>query len=78
MSAETPALVRSFRVGRRTVTITIPKPRRGGMVSVAVEWAPNAPTKLSCRERAQYRRGRDSVLVELAREINMEIAVCEI
>jgi hypothetical protein len=39
--------VGSFRVGKRTVTLTIPKPAIGAAVCMVVEWSPTVPQRLS-------------------------------
>ncbi len=77
MSAEAAALVRSFPVGQRTVTLTIPKPKRGGLVHMTAEWFPDRPARLNRQEWRQYRRGRAAVLAALARIAN-ERAVLEV
>lgn len=65
MNAEAPALVSTFKVGARTVTLTMPRPRRDDVACMAVEWAPSAPRRLSARELHEYRQGRDAALAEL-------------
>ena len=57
--AEQAALVRSWRVGKRTVTATVPQVRSGQVLYAAFEWTPNMPRRLSRREWRQYRAGRD-------------------
>ena len=78
MSAEVAILVRSFRVGKRTVTMTFPTPERGGVCAMVVEWAPNPPTRLSRREWEQYRVGRDAAVIELAELTGLKTAVFEV
>ena len=65
MTAEPAALVRTFKVGKRRVTVTIPNPRQGGVVSMICEWQPDTPQRLSRREWREYRAGRDDALREL-------------
>jgi hypothetical protein len=65
MSAEAAAIVRSFRVGKRTCTITMPKPHQGIATSAACEWSPTVPTRLTKKELRQYRAGRDAAADEL-------------
>ncbi len=65
LMAETPLLSRLFRVGKRTVTMTIPKPN-GHAICLACEWCPNLPKRLSKRERREYLAGRHAVMTELA------------
>ncbi len=78
MTAETPALVRTFRVGKRTVTITAPQMRAGKVSCAVVEWSPSMPTRLSRREMAQYRRGRDAAFADLCRDLGVRGMLCEI
>ena len=78
MTAETPALVHKFNVGTRTATITIQRPRVGGVVNMVVEWEPDAPVKLTPAELAQYRQGRDSAVAGLAAELNTKALVVEL
>lgn len=67
MSAELPVLVRSFRVGARTCTVTIPRiAGTRAPVSMLVEWSPDIPRNLSAAEWAQYRLGRDAAIREVA------------
>ena len=58
MSAENPALVRSFPVGHFVCTLTIPHLKPGGLVYMAAEWAPDMPKHLNRYEWRQYRQGR--------------------
>jgi hypothetical protein len=68
MSASAALAVHSFKVGKRTVTMTMQKPEIGGCNSLAVEWHPDTPSSgLSKRELRQYRAGR-AVLAELVSE----------
>lgn len=68
MSALVPAMVRTFRVGRYTATLSIPAVQPGGAACAVVEWSPCIPDRLSEKELAQYRRGRDAALLALAKE----------
>jgi hypothetical protein len=78
MSAETPALVRSFKVGSRTVTFTIPKPVPGEGLCASVEWDPALSQHgLSDHELDQYRAGRDAVYHELSRMMGLKIMLVE-
>ena len=78
MSAEAPALTRSFRVGHRTVTVTMPAPRLGKVRYMTIEWAPDPPRRLSKRELHQYRAGRNAAVAELAKLTGMKAAIIEI
>jgi hypothetical protein len=78
MSAEAPVSVRSWQTGPYTVTMTIPKPRPGAVLSASVEWAPAEPSRLSTEEWRQYRAGRNQALGELAAELGINVAVLEL
>jgi hypothetical protein len=78
MTAEAAALTRTWRVGRFEVTLTIPKPRPGEIASASVEWSPTAPTSLSSRELALYRRRRNEAIADLARELDINVAVLDL
>ncbi len=78
MTAETPALVRTFRVGKRTVTITAPRMRAGQVSCAVVEWSPDTPHRLSRREMKQYQKGRDAAFADLCRELGVTGALVEI
>jgi hypothetical protein len=78
MTAEAAALVRRFRVGPRTVTMTIPKPQPGQAVCMAVEWSPDIPLWLSRRELAEYRAGRDAAIAALTHHFNTRALVVEL
>jgi hypothetical protein len=66
MSAQAAAVVRSFRVGKWTCTITLPRIERGAVFTISSEWSPSMPGRLSADEMRQYRAGRDQALAELA------------
>ena len=78
MSAEAPALTRSFPVGHRIVTVTMPAPRRGKVRYMMIEWTPDPPRRLSKREWRQYRAGRNAAVAELAKWAGMKAAIIEI
>lgn len=78
MSAESALLVKSFPVGNRVVTLTVPRPAKGRTASVAVEWSPDVPQRLTGPEFAQYRMGRNAVLAEAARLLGGKGAVIEL
>ncbi len=78
MPAEPPALVRNFPVGRRVCTLTIPRPKLHGVVTMVAEWAPDMPKRLNRREWRQYRKGRDKTLAELSRDLGIKTLVVEI
>lgn len=74
MSAEAPALTATWRVGHRTVTLTVPTPQPGAVVHACFEWTPDLPQRLSPHELAQYRAGRDRALARLG----VRLAVLEV
>ncbi|MCW5750874.1 MAG: hypothetical protein KIT81_06985 [Alphaproteobacteria bacterium] len=76
--ADAALLVRSFKVGRRIVTMTIPQIPARGLVCMSCEWAPDAPRRLSKRELREYRQGRDAVLAEISEMIGGRVAVAEV
>ena len=78
MSAESPALVATFAVGHRRVTLTIPTPRRGAIVCMTCEWSPDLPHRLNRREMRQYRRGRDAAVADLARRLRKRAITLEV
>jgi hypothetical protein len=78
MTAEAAALVRSFRVGPYTCTLTIPRPRVGEALCMAAEWSPEPPRRLSRKWWAQYRAGRNAALAELGRQLGGGVAVLEL
>ena len=78
MPGEAAALVRSWRVGRRKVTLTVPQTRSGQVVTAAIEWQPDMPRRLSRREWKQYRAGRDKAFADLCGELGIRGVLCEI
>jgi hypothetical protein len=76
--AEAALLVRSFRVGKRTCTLTIPTPRPGGTASLVAEWSPNIPNRpFTKKEERQYFAGRHAVMTELAAQIGGSILIID-
>ncbi len=78
MSGEAAALVRTWRVGKRRVTMTAPKLRNGQVTMATIEWLPTMPSKLSRREWREYRAGRDAAFAELFAELGIRGAVLEV
>ncbi len=78
MSGESAALVRTWRVGRRTVTLTAPQIRGGQVAFASIEWSPNRPRRLSCRDLRQYRAGRDRAFADLCSELGIRGEIFEI
>ena len=78
MSAEVPALVRTFAVGRRyRCTITMRKPIPGTVGSTLFEWEPDVPKNLTKAELRDYRAGRDAAVAELAQMFGIQVALVE-
>ncbi len=77
MNAVAALLVRSFKVGTRTVRITCPDPKPGTPRTVAVEWHPDVPSDLNRKEMRQYRKGRDSFMAELAKLKGGKVTIVE-
>ena len=79
MPPDKPAFVRAWRVGCRCeVTMTARKPERGQVVSASMEWSPDLPERLTESEIADYLRGRNAALAELAAELGGSAAVIDL
>lgn len=64
MSAELPAVVRTFRVGDYTATLTIPRLRPGAVHAASCEWEPKVPERLTATEQAEYRKQMAAAMAE--------------
>ena len=69
---------RGWKVGHRTVTLTIPRPQPGTPVFATAEWEPDEPSRLSDQEWREYRLGRHNALVELSAELGLSIGLLEL
>ena len=78
MPSEAAAMMRTWRVGKRRVTMTAPQIRNGQVAMATIEWLPTMPRKLSRREWNQYRTGWDAAFAELCRELGIRGMLCEI
>ncbi|MBX3601074.1 MAG: hypothetical protein KF863_10645 [Rubrivivax sp.] len=78
MTATAAALSRSWRVGSRTCTLTVPRPQPGAVLAAAIEWQPDVPRRLSEAELRQYRAGRDDALRALAQYVGGAVALVEL
>lgn len=78
MSAEAVLLVRSWQVGARTCTMTIPRPKHRRPVHVAMEWDPAPPDRMTADEWRQYRQGRDAAIAEVAEALQVSVAVLDV
>lgn len=63
MSASSAALIKTWSVGRYTVTLTVPR-SADGVFAGNVEWFPHLPNDLTADEMEAYSRGRDAALAE--------------
>ena len=78
MPGEAAALVRTWKVGSRKVTMTAPNLRNGQVAMATIEWFPSTPSKLSRREFKQYRKGRNAAFAELCADLGIRGALIEI
>ncbi len=78
MPGESAAMTQSWRVGRRTCTLTVPQIRGGQVLHAVIEWAPDRPRHLSSRQVRQYRVGRDRAFADLCGELGIRGPICEI
>lgn len=69
----------SWSVGPRTVTLTVPNPEHGGgAFMVAIEWAPDQPSRLTGSEWKEFRAGRQHALERLSAQLGISVAVLEL
>ena len=66
MSAEASSITRSWRVGRYTATLTVPRTKPGHLASAVIDWTPHVPQRLTDDELATYRRGRNAAVASLS------------
>ncbi len=78
MTGEAAAMMRTWRVGRRKVTLTVPQTRSGQVAIAAIEWHPDMLRRLSRRELKQYRIGRDAAFSNLCGVLGVRGLLCEI
>lgn len=71
------AVSRRWKVGVRTVVLTVPIPKPGAQLSACAEWFPSAPVNLTADEWQQYRAGRDRALSQIAAELGITVVVLE-
>lgn len=77
MSAEQPVFVRTWQVGPRRVTLTVPRLPDGKAGILAIEWDGSVPHHMSGAEWQQYRAGRDAAIADMSRELGLNIAVVD-
>ncbi len=78
MPGEAVAMMRTWRVGKRRVTMTAPQIRIGEVYSAAIEWHPDLPRRLSRREWRQYRKGRDAAFADLCGDLGIRGILMEV
>ena len=66
MNDRTAVFVRSFPVGKHTVTMTLSR-RRFLVDRITCKWSPPRPTRLTKEERGEYRSGRAAVVADAYR-----------
>lgn len=71
------AFTRTWRVGERTVTLSLPRDA-SGMVHAVIEWAPDMPRHLNRTQLRAYRRGRAKALAALAAETGRTLGLVEL
>lgn len=69
MTRDSVAIVRTFKVGNYTCTLSSPSPERGAVLVMTAEWSPQVPVRLSSAELRAYRAGRDAFVAELAAQV---------
>lgn len=72
------ALVRTWRAGAYTCTLTMRRPRPGETGAAVIEWEPHQPRRLTDAEMRQYRAGRDLALAALAETLGITVALLEV
>lgn len=78
MSASAAMFEAAWRVGGRTVTMTVPKSDSERPACIALIWSPDMPRRLTPTERVEYVAGRDAALVQLAGSLGLQIGVLEL
>ena len=78
MSAEAEIAVRTWKVGKYIVTLTMPRAKPGTVAASGVEWAPTTPVRLTAAELQEYRKGRNKALSSIARELGINAAVVDL
>jgi hypothetical protein len=63
----------TFKVGPITCEMTI-----SALGQLTAEWSPHMPDRLTRKERAQYRAGRDALLAEFAKLTGLNMLIIEI
>jgi len=63
----------TFKVGAFTCEMTI-----SALGHITAEWAPQIPDRLTRKERAQYRAGRNVLVAEFAKATGISLIIFEI
>jgi len=63
MNDRTAVVVRSFPVGKHTVTMTLTR-RRFLLGRITCRWSPPKPTRLTKEEKRQYRNGSAATIAD--------------
>ena len=73
-------LRRSFRMGRRTVTITydVDAFAPGASSETIIQWSPDTPARLSAAEIRLYRKRRNLILQEIADMLGGNVVVADV
>ena len=77
MSAQA-AITRSWKVGRYTATLNVPRATPGAVACAVIEWEPGLPDLLTAAEVTRYVRGRNAALAEMAAEMGITAAVVDL
>ena len=67
-------LTRSWPVGSRTCTLSVPRLRKGALQHASVECSPTRPPYLKSSDWPQYLAGRAQAVAEIAAELGITIA----
>lgn len=83
MSATAAIVSRSWPVGDRTASLSVPRPEPGKPAhfpvgACVISWAPSPPTRLTPDEWRAYVRGRHAALADLAEELGIRVAVIDL
>ena len=73
-----PGETRTWLVGKRRCTFTVPQSRSGQVATVTIEWHPDMPRQLSRKEWKQYRAGRDAAFAGLCGDLGIRGMLCAI
>lgn len=69
------AVVRSWKVGRYTCTLSVPA---GKALCASVEWEPSMPKTLNAAELAAYTAGRNRAVAQIAAELGVPSVIVEL